>query len=171
MESLKQRMNYRDYMFFGFLSLLITSLAAGFLITGIWIGFAGTVILTLGWLGANKYSAAWMMHFCLFVSIALAAAGILTGSPAWLCLAGGGFSLAVWDLLLFNQAMQGNPSSDQSRSYEIKHLQSLGLAVGLGIFAGIFGRLLHLQTPFVLIVIFIALIVFGLNRIWDYFKR
>jgi hypothetical protein len=66
--------------------------------------------------------------------------------------------------------MQGNPSSGQGYRYEIHHLQSLGLVVGLGIFAGIFGRMLHLQTPFVLFVIFIALILFALNRIWDYFK-
>ena len=82
-----------------------------------------------------------------------------------------GVALAVWDLLLLDDAMGGKSSGEQIRQYESKHLQSLALALGSGLLVTFLGRLLNLRIPFVVIVFLVALLLFGFERIWGTIKK
>jgi len=65
-----------------------------------------------------------------------------------------------------------NPGSGvQTRQYESKHLQSLVLALGSGLLMAFLGRFLNLQLPFVIVMLFIALVIFGLDRAYGYIKK
>ena len=146
-------------------------LAAGYGIAGRWIGAVMAIITGLAWLLARKYPASWLPHICLLASVCMAVVGRLTGSPPLLMICGSGIALAAWDLLLLDAALGSNSSGEQTRRYEKKHLQALVLALGSGLYTVFLGRLLTLQVPFVLLVLFVALAVFGLDRAWGYIKR
>jgi hypothetical protein len=149
----------------------VLCLAAGYAIAGQWIGVVVAIITSLAWLLARKYPASWLPHICLLASVCMAVVGQLTGSPPLLMICGSGIALAVWDLLLLDAVLGTNSSGEQTRQYEKKHLQSLVLVLGSGLCVVFLGRLLTLQTPFVLLILFVALAVFGLDRAWGYIKR
>ena len=146
-------------------------LAAGYGIAGQWIGAVIAIITGLAWLLARKYPASWLPHICLLASVCLAVVGRLTGAPPLLMICGSGLALAVWDLLFLDDALGSHSSGEQTRRYENKHLQSLALALGSGLIVAFLGRLLNLQIPFVILVLFVVLVVFGLDRVWGYIKK
>ena len=146
-------------------------LTAGYAIAGHWFGMVMSIITGLAWLLARKYPASWLPPICLLGSVCLAVAGRLTGSPPLLTICGSGIALAVWDLLLLDAALGSNISEEQTHHYENKHLQSLVLALGSGLFVAFLGRLLTLQTPFVLLVLFVALAVFSLDRALGHIQK
>ena len=149
----------------------VLCLASGYGIAGRWIGAVAAIITGLAWLLARKYPASWLPHICLLASVCMAVVGRLTGSPPVLMICGSGIALAVWDLLLLDAALGSNSSGEQTRQYEKKHLQSLVLVLGSGLCMVFLGRSLTLQIPFVLLVLFVALAIFGLDRAWGYIKR
>lgn len=146
-------------------------LAVGYAIAGHWIGAGLAIITGLTWLLARKYPVSGLSLICLLASVGLAVAGQLTGSPPLLMICGSGFALAVWDLLFLDTALGRNASGEQTKRYESKHLQSLALALGSGLSVAFLGRFLNLQIPFVVLVLFVALAIFGLDRIWGYIKK
>jgi hypothetical protein len=164
-------MTFRKTLFAVCLVVSVLCLASGYGIAGKWIGVVMAIITGLVWLLARKYPASWLPHICLFASVCLAVIGRLTGSPPLLMICGSGVALAVWDLLLLEAALGSDSSGEQTRRYENKHLQSLVLVLGAGLCVVFFGRLLTLQIPFVLLVLFVALAVFGLDRAWGYIKK
>jgi len=163
--------SFRKIIFFISLAILVISQVAAYSLVGQWIGILCAIGLGFLWLFVRKYSDTWLPHLCLAASLVLTATGTLTGSQFILSIIGSGFSLAVWDLLLFDDSLQKPIFTEQTSRYENTHLQSLSLAVGLGIFVGIIGRSLHLQTPFILVVLMIALALFGLDRVWISIKK
>ena len=84
---------------------------------------------------------------------------------------GSGVALAIWDLLLLDDAVKGSSLGEQTRRYENKHLQSLALALGCGLMVAFVGRLLNFQIPFAILMLFVILAVFGLDQVWGYIKR
>jgi hypothetical protein len=86
-------------------------------------------------------------------------------------ISGSGFALAVWDLILLDGALGTNSSGEQIRRYENRHLQSLALALGAGLLVAFLGGLLHLQIPFVAMMLFVALVIFGFDRVWRTIKK
>lgn len=146
-------------------------LTAGYGFAGQWIGAVIALTSGLAWLPARKYPASWLPHICLFASVGLAVTGQLTGTPPLLMIFGSGFALAVWDLILLEGALGTNTSGEQTRRYENKHLQSLALALGAGLLAAILGGLLNFQIPFVAMMLFVALVIFGFDRIWGTIKK
>ncbi len=86
-------------------------------------------------------------------------------------ISGSGFALAVWDLILLDGALGTSSSEEQTRRYENKHLQSLALALGAGLLAAFLGGLLNLQIPFVAMMLFVALAIFGFDRVWRTIKK
>ena len=84
---------------------------------------------------------------------------------------GSGFALAVWDLLLLDCALGKNPAEEKTHRYEQNHIQSLATATVSGLVLVFAGRFLHLETPFILMLVFIALLLFGLVRVWGYIKK
>jgi hypothetical protein len=164
-------MTIRKTFFAGCLVVSVLCLAVGYGITGQWIGKVIAIITGLAWLLARKHPASGLPHICLLASICLAVVGRLTGSPPLLMICGSGVALAVWDLLFLDVALGSNASEEQTRQYENKHLQSLALALGSGLFVVFLGRLVTLQTPFFLLVLFIALTVFSLDRVWVHIRK
>jgi hypothetical protein len=149
----------------------VLCLTAGYGIAGQWPGVAAAILTCPAWLLARKYPATWLPFICLLVSISLAAAGILSGSTSWLMIISSGFSLATWDLLLLNHALGNKPSTEQIRQYERKHFQSLTPALAAGLLAGFLGHPFILQIPLGILIILIALVLFGLDRAWVYIKK
>ena len=146
-------------------------LAVGFAVTGQWFGVVTAMITCPGWVLARKYPASSLPLICLLATIALAVTGSLTGSPASLMIIGSAAALAAWDLLFLDAALVSNSPGEQTRQFETKHLQSLALALGSGLLAAFLGSLLHLRISFVMLIFFIALAVFGLERGWGYVKK
>ena len=153
------------------LTISVLCLATGYGIAGKWIGAMAAIIAGSGWLFARKYPASGLTPICLLASVCLAVAGSLAGSPPLLMICGSGFSLAVWDLLLFTNAMGKKPSGEQTRQFENSHLQSLGLALGSGLSVAFLGHLVRFQIPFALLLLCIALAIFFMDRVWSYLKK
>lgn len=146
-------------------------LAVGHGIAGQWIGAVVAIITGLIWPLARKYPSSWVPLVCLLMSVGLAIAGRLTGSPPLLMICGSSFALATWDLLFLDDALENNTAEKQTQHYENKHLQSLALALGSGLLVAFLGRLLNLQIPFVLLMLLVALVIFGLDRVGGYIKK
>lgn len=153
--------------------LIISALcfAAGYGLSGQWVGVVISISTGPAWLFARKYPTSVFPIICLSGFTCLAVMGILSGCPPLLMICGSGFALATWDILLLDGALKNNSSGEQSRQYEIKHLQSLGLALGSGLSTVFLGRLLRLQIPFVVLLLFVALVILGLDRVWGYIKK
>jgi hypothetical protein len=146
-------------------------LAAGYGIAGQWIGAVIAVITGLAWLPARKYPASGLPFICLAVSVCLAVVGRLSGSPFLLMICGSGFALAVWDLVFLDDALGSNSFGEQTRRFENKHLQALALALGCGLIVAFVGRLINFRIPFMVMMLLVALLIFGLERIWSTIKK
>jgi|SRR6266498_1837112 len=146
-------------------------LTAGYGFAGQWIGAVITITSGLAWLLARKYPVSWLPHICLCASVSSAVIGQLTGTPPLLMICGSGFALAVWDLILLDGALGMNSSDGQTRRYENKHLQALVLALGAGLLLASLGGLLTLQIPFVAMMLFVALVIFGFDHVWGTIKK
>lgn len=164
-------MALRKIFFVICLVVSILCLAAGYVIAGLWIGAVIAIIAGLAWLPSRKYPSSLLPHICLFASVCLAVVGRLTGSPPLLMICGSGAALAAWDLLFLEDALKGSLYEGQTRRYENKHLKSLALALGSGLMVAFVGRLLNFQIPFVVLMLFVVLVVFGLDRVWGYIKK
>jgi hypothetical protein len=122
------------------------------------------MIIVLAWLYAQKYANTMLRLICLVASVGLAVLGGLMGAPSLLMIISSSFSLAAWDLLFLDAALGINSFGEQTRQYEIKHIQLRTLALGFGFLVTFLDRLLILQIPFALLVLFVILAVFGLDR-------
>ena len=161
----------RRTFFFICLAVSMLCLTVGYAIVGEWIGAVIAMVTGLAWLLARKYPDSGLPFICLVVAICLAVVGLLKGSPSLLMICGSGFALAVWDLITLDHALGGNSLEVQTRQYESKHLQSLALVLGSGLLMAILGRLLNLQIPFVMLMLFVAMVVFGLDRAYGLIKK
>jgi hypothetical protein len=164
-------MSLRKLCFFICLLVATLCLAAGYALAGQWLGTVLALLTAPTWLLARKYPASWLPFLCLLMSVGLAVVGRLVGVPPWLMICGSGFALAAWDLIFLNASLDGNDSGEQTRRYENKHFQALALALGAGLFVTFLGRLLNPQIPFLPLVLLVVLVIFGLDRIWDYLKK
>jgi hypothetical protein len=161
----------RKIFFVACLALSTLCLTAGYLNSGQWIGVVITLMTGLAWLLARKYPAAWLPHLCLLASVGLAVAGRLAGASPILMISGSGVALAAWDLLLLNATLENCTFGEQTRRYENKHLQSLALALGFGLFLALLGHWLQLQIPFVMLMLLVVLALVGLDHIWSTIKK
>jgi hypothetical protein len=164
-------MALRKIFFFICLVVSMLCLVAGYIIAGLWIGAVIAIITGLAWLPSRKYPGSWLPHVCLIMSVALAVVGRLTGSPPLLMICGSTVALAAWDLLLIDDSLKGRSFEEKTRRYENKHLQSLALALGCGLMMALVGRSLNFQTPFLILLLFVILVVFGLDRVWGFIKE
>lgn len=151
--------------------ILVLCLAAGYWIAGKWIGALAAILLYPAWLFARKKTDPWLPFICLLASVGLAAAGRLSGAPYLLMIFGSALALAVWDLTYLDTALGKNSFGAQTRRFENKHVQSLGLALGFGLFVVLLGRFIHVQVPFLVLMLLISFTLFALDRVWGYIKR
>ncbi len=146
-------------------------LAVGYGLTGQWFGAVMAILTGFTWLLGQKYLTSKLPPFCLLVSTCLAVVGLLTGASPGLMICGSAVALAVYDLLLLDIALGSSSSGEQTRPYEIQHLQSLALALGSGLLGVLLGRWLRLELSFFVLVGFVAVAVFGLARVWGYNEK
>lgn len=164
-------MPLRKLLFFMAWFALMLSLAIGYGLVGHWVGVALAGAVGLGWVVALEYPEAWLTFTCLTLSIGLAVVGRLTGAtPGWM-LCAAGLALAVWDLLFLNSALKGSLPAEHTRRYERAYLRALGLALAGGLGVASLGRLLVLRLSFLVLVILIGVVVFGLDRLWIYLRQ
>lgn len=164
-------MPLRKIFFVICLILCVLCLASGYWIAGQWIGALIAILIGLAWLLARKYPDPQLAFVCLVGSVGFAVAGRFLGAPPLLMIFGSAVALAVWDLLLLDSALGNTPPVEQTRGYENQHLQSLMLAVGSGLLATLLGSFLKIQLPFIVLLLFIAFILFALDRVWGYIKK
>jgi hypothetical protein len=164
-------MALRKIFFIICLIISTVCLTVGYVITGLWIGAVIALITGLAWLPSRKYPSSWLPHLYLFAFVCLAVVGRLTGSPPLLMICGSVAALAVWDLLFLDDTLKGISYGGQTRRFENSHLQSLALVLGCGLIVAFVGRLLNFQIPFVVLLLFVVLVVFGLDRVWGYIKK
>jgi hypothetical protein len=164
-------MALRKTFFVVCLVVSLLCLTAGYGFAGQWIGAVIAIASGLAWLPARKYSASWLPHLCLITSVGLAVTGQLTGTPPLWMICGSAFALAAWDLILLDDALSTHSAGEQSTRYETKHIQSLALALGAGLLVAFLGGMLHLQIPFVAMMLFVALVIFGFDRVWGTIKK
>jgi hypothetical protein len=146
-------------------------LTAGFWITGKWIGALVAILIGPAWLFARKNMDPWLPFICLLASVGLAVAGRLFGAPYLLMILGSALALAVWDLIYLDTALGKNSCGAQTRRYENKHVQSLVLALGFGLFVALLGRFINIRIPFIVLMLLISFTLFALDRVWGYIKR
>jgi hypothetical protein len=164
-------MSLRKTFFVICLIVSVLCLSAGYGIAGHWIGAIIAILLGPAWLLARKYSDSQLPLLCLLGSVGFAVVGRLIGAPSLWMIFGSAVALAVWDLLLLDSALGNDSSLEQTRHYENKHLQSLALALGSGLFATLLGSFLKIQMPFIVLMLFVIFILFSLDRVWGYIKK
>jgi len=140
-------------------------LSVGYMALGDWLALL--VWLTLAvWLLAWRKSSRGLSIFALLLDVSLSAGGLVSGARPELMLISAALALASWDLSLWNMALAGNDRPDSQSSLAYSHITSLALAVGLGLLAALAGRLLRFQLPFVVMVLLVLLVLFGIDRLW-----
>jgi uncharacterized membrane protein YjjP (DUF1212 family) len=164
-------MALRKIFFIVCLMASVCCLAVGYGFVGQWLGVAVAVMTGLAWLLARKYLTSKLPLLCLLASVCLAVIGVLTGASAGLMIGGAAVALAVYDLLLLDIALKSSSAGEQTRRYETHHLQSLALALGSGLLGVFLGRWLRLEVSFFVVVVFVAVAVFGLARVWGYIEK
>jgi hypothetical protein len=155
------------------ISLIIFALclAAGYGMAGKWMGSLVAILMGPAWLFARKNMDPWLPFICLLASVGLAVAGRLFGAPYLLMILGSALALAAWDLTYLDVALRNNSFGEQTRRYENKHIQSLVLALGFGLFGTILGHIIVLRFPFVVLMLLITFTLFAMDRVWNYIKR
>jgi hypothetical protein len=164
-------MSLRRAFFVVCLVISMLCLAIGYGIARQWIGAGVAIVTGLAWLPARKYPASGLSLICLVVSVCLAVTGRLNGAPSLWMICGSSFALAAWDLVYLDNALGSTSFGEQTKQYEKKHLQALALALGCGLTVTFVGHLINFQIPFIVMMLFVALVIFGLERIWSTIKN
>jgi hypothetical protein len=153
------------------LILSVLCLAAGYGSAGQWMGAIVAILMGPAWYLARKYPDSPLPFLCLSGSVGLAIVGKLIGSSSLWMIFGSAAALAVWDLLFLDSALEKYSSMERTRQYENKHLQALMLALGSALLATVFGRWVNIQIPFIVLILFLAFLLFALDRVWGYIKK
>jgi hypothetical protein len=153
------------------LILSVFCLATGYGSARQWMGAIVAILMGPAWYLARNYPDSPLPFLCLSGSVGLAVVGRLIGSsPLWMIF-GSAAALVVWDLIFLDSALGKHSSTERTRQYENKHLQALLLALGSALFATVFGRLVNIQIPFIVLILFLAFLLFALDRVWGYIKK
>jgi hypothetical protein len=146
-------------------------LAGGFGMTGQWIATALVLAPGFAWLYSQKFPFTWPAPACLIGFVFLAAFGLFEKSPAFLMVLGATAASASWDLQNLDRSMAGSSPTETARQFEKNHIQSLAIALGLGLLVAGTGLLFALQVPFVLLILLVILDLFSLDRVYRYLRN
>lgn len=143
-----------------------TCLGIGYSKTALWINVVVVVLPLLAWLFAIKWSFGFLTSSVLVLSVCLAGAGVLIGAmPLWMILSAA-FTLAGWDVILWNRTLPFHSLPTSLSLIEKKHYQSLVMALGLGLLVVVPGRLLRLHISFGWMVVLVIITLISLERMW-----
>jgi len=137
---------------------MMAGLAAG----GNWMAALPALAPALIMLIGRRITPGWLPTVSLVFSTGLAAVGILSGVPPFLLTLGVMAALASWDLALVENSLRAGPPQ-HTAFFEGGHLQSLGLAIGLGVLVVGAGRAVQLSLPFGVLILLVVLILICLD--------
>ena len=163
-------MSLRRVLFLLSLLIALACLSGGYGMRGLGLGAALVLLPILALLFSQKSAAGGLPATCLVSLVALAAAGLLAGAPAYLMIPGAAAALAGWDLANLERTMQGSSSSPTARRFEKRHALSLAIALGFGLFMAATGRLVSLEIPFVLLILLVVIDLFSLDRVTHHLR-
>lgn len=171
-------MNTRRLLLAAALCLLCLSLMSGYKAIGSLVGLLVSGLSISAWLlcwwlsrkDPTSESASVLSPVCLFVSVGLAGSGLVLGAPTLPMVSAAALSLAAWDLLALDAALSGQALGEHGQRYEARHLRSLGMALGTGLLLCHVARRVSFHVPFVVLLLFVAAVVFALDRIWTTIK-
>ncbi len=161
-------MSFRQTCFLFCLGLGLICLAGGYGMAGQWVGASIVFLPVLALFFSRRLKSAWLLpSLCLVSLVGLAAFGLWVGAPTLLMILGATAALAAWNLDL----RETSSLTVTARRFEYKHIQSVALALGLGLVIAAGVRLVPLQIPFVFLVLIILLNLFSLDRVTRYLKK
>jgi hypothetical protein len=134
------------------------SLGTGYTLAGFWqILPLLLLILLFGMLEKKRF---WSATGFLLVYVVLAAIGVVADLSVELMIIACTFALASWELIQFEQSLDGNSLLETSTPLEKHHMRSLALAGSVGLLLAFTSIYIHLQLSFSMII-FLVLITIG----------
>lgn len=167
----KQSCPFRETLFDASLSLLVLSLCAAYIMAGRWPGALCAASLGGLWFLTRNHDQRWYSHIYLLLSLALAAAAIMTHAQPVPAILAAGLSLVTWDLNLLMYDLRSSLPKESTKRYEQRHLQSVAMASIVGLLIALMGRLVPLNLPFIVLVVLILLSLFALDKFWRILNR
>jgi hypothetical protein len=133
-------------------------LGAAYTVAGFWqILLTLLIILLFGMLSKKWYRSA---SGFLLVFMTLTVIGVLVDLSTGLMIIACTFALASWDLIQFEQSLDGNSLLEASTPLETHHMRSLALAGSAGLLLAFLSLNIHLQLSFSMII-FLVLVAIG----------
>jgi len=147
-----------------FLTASTASLVIAFAAAGLWIGAGLSVFPGVLFLITRRKAARWMPTLFLCAMVALAAAGVLAGAPAFPMILAATLALGAWDFMSFDSSLDDGALTKDRAPVGLRHLLLLGGALGLGLALAVCAMVLSFRIPF-LVMLLIAIAGFvGLDR-------
>lgn len=142
----------------------IACLALAYLPAGYWSILAGFLAMILFWIILRKWSTLWAASSLLFISVFLAAMGVVMNLSVPLLAVGCAFALASWDLTHFGGHRLDQENPEARGRLERQHLRSLAMASSLGLAFAFLSLYLRLQIPFLITVVLVLIAVGALTH-------
>jgi hypothetical protein len=150
-------------------ALSVICLGLAYMREGRWWILAVLAAMSIFWLAMKRWSLFGSASALLLIYLAAAATGVLTNLPVPLLVTGCTFALVSWDLALFSEKMETNPSSPLAALMERAHLRSLAGACGGGLLLALLSTAIHVDLPFIIVLLLVLLavggVVFGLRTL------
>lgn len=147
------------------LAFAAVCLAGGYAIAGRWIGVPIILLWCLAWWFMRKMPGSWTPPLLLAAAVCLSGFGLLSGAPTLLMIISAAAALAGWDLALMEQAPGSQVQIQRGTRLRSRHLQSLAIALLLGITTAALGSIARLQIPFWLMLLLVVLAFAALDRV------
>lgn len=147
----------------------IACLGLPYILSGNWITLI--IFLAMTFLGTimKKWSVFWSTSSLLFIDVFFAAIGVVVHLPVLLMVGGCTSALVSWDLTNFGQGMVKLQRLEAVERLERYHLQSLLIAISLGLILALISSYANLQISFGATVLFVLIAVgcltFGLQTL------
>lgn len=138
----------------------IACLGLAYVQSGYWWILLAFPAMAVFWTAFKQGSVFQTVSGLLSSYVFLAAAGIVTGLSVVLLAVGCTTALACWDLTIFGHEFTHQTSRNDDPRLERHHLQSLGLALLVGLILAFVSSYLELNIPFIAVV-FLVLVAVG----------
>jgi hypothetical protein len=146
----------------------VACLAVGYASNRQGIALVIALLILPVWLLARKRPSSMPPSVALVISVSIATVGLFAGVSSFLMILSATLALASWDLVLLDQTLTGSSVSSAKAItlFENRRYQSLALALGPGLLIAVTGQMIHLQIPFIGLVLLVILALFSLDRVW-----
>jgi hypothetical protein len=135
-------------------------LGAGYILGGYWLIMPIFLAMAIFWLIIKRRSLFWSASSLLLIDVALAIIGVTLNLSIYLMVVGCTAALACWDLTHFRYTIIENPPLATDARLERFRLQSLAIAVFMGMSLAFIGAFIKLQFSFG-VMVFLVLVAVG----------